>query len=141
MFYDRFVQLCNEKNITPSRAAIDAGLSKSTVTKWKNAPDSEPSGSAIKKLSEYFGISKAELLGEEMVSPEKKSPAPEKPITGENIIAMVEFEKKLYDAIVKMGLIPVGAQLTKQQSDIVVGILRILTATFGTSEDEVKHIG
>ena len=64
MFYDRFVHLCKERNVAPTRAAIDAGLSKSTVTKWKATPDAEPSGTAIKKLSEYFGITRAELLGE-----------------------------------------------------------------------------
>lgn len=65
MFYDRFVQLCVERNISPSRAAIEAGLSKSTVTKWKTTPDSEPTGTALKKLAEYFGITIAELMGEE----------------------------------------------------------------------------
>lgn len=69
MFYDRFVQICKEKGVSPSRAAIDAGLSKSTVSKWKNQPDAEPSGSAIKKLSDYFGISKAELLDEQKNTP------------------------------------------------------------------------
>lgn len=64
MFYDRFSALCAERGVSPSRAAIEAGLSKSTVTKWKSNPDSEPTGSAIKKLSDYFGITRAELLGE-----------------------------------------------------------------------------
>ena len=62
MFYDKFVQICNDRGISPSRAAIEAGLSKSTVTKWKNTPDAEPTGAALKKLSDYFHISIAELL-------------------------------------------------------------------------------
>lgn len=65
MFYDRFVVLCRRKGVTPSRAAIDAGLSKSTVTKWKNDPDSKPTGNVIGKLTNYFGVSIAELLGDE----------------------------------------------------------------------------
>lgn len=65
MFYDKFVRLCAERGISPSRAAVEAGLSKSTVTKWKNAPDSAPTGTALQKLTEYFNISYAELLGEE----------------------------------------------------------------------------
>lgn len=64
MFYDRFIKLCQDRNIAPTRAAIEAGLSKSTVTKWKNSPDSQLSGTVIAKLSDYFGITKAELLGE-----------------------------------------------------------------------------
>ena len=65
MFYDKFVQICKSKGISPSRAAIEAGLSKSTVTKWKTTPDAEPTGAALKKITEYFGITIAELLGEE----------------------------------------------------------------------------
>ena len=73
MFYDRFIQLCQEHNIAPTRAAIDAGLSKSTVTKWKNSPESQPSGAVITKLSEYFGITKSELLGEPEKEPKEKT--------------------------------------------------------------------
>lgn len=65
MFYDRFAQICKDHGISPSRAAIEAGLSKSTVTKWKTSPDSKPTGAAIKKLTEYFNISVSQLLGEE----------------------------------------------------------------------------
>lgn len=65
MFYDRFVLLCSRRGVTPSRAAIDAGLSKSTVTKWKNDPDSRPTGAVIEKLTNYFGITISELLGED----------------------------------------------------------------------------
>ena len=64
MFYDRFVKLCSSRGVTPSRAAIDAGLSKSTVTKWKNDPSARPTGNVIDKLTRYFGISISDLLGE-----------------------------------------------------------------------------
>ena len=65
MFYDRFVMLCQKRGVSPSRAAIDAGLSKSTVTKWKRFPDAQPTGNVIDKLTRYFGISVSELLDEE----------------------------------------------------------------------------
>ena len=70
VFYDKFVKICKERGISPSKAAIEAGLSKSTVTKWKSTPDAEPTGAAIKKITEYFGITIAELMGEE----NKKAP-------------------------------------------------------------------
>ena len=69
MFYDKFVQICKSRGISPSRAATEAGLSKSTVTKWKTTPDAEPTGAAIKKITEYFGISIAELMGENTKAP------------------------------------------------------------------------
>ena len=66
MFYDKFVKICSARGISPSRAAIEAGLSKSTVTKWKTTPDAEPTGGALRKLSEYFGITISELLSGEI---------------------------------------------------------------------------
>lgn len=63
MFYERFVLLCKQKGVSTSKAAIDAGLSKSTVTKWKKDPETKPSGNVIDKLCRYFGISVSELLG------------------------------------------------------------------------------
>ena len=72
MFYDKFVKICKAKGISPSRAAIEAGLSKSTVTKWKATPDAEPTGAAIKKLTEYFEITVAELMGENENAPTSK---------------------------------------------------------------------
>jgi len=69
VFYDKFAKICKSRGISPSRAAIEAGLSKSTVTKWKATPDAEPTGAAIKKLTEYFGITVAELMGENEKAP------------------------------------------------------------------------
>lgn len=69
MFYDRYVQICREHGVSPSRAAIDAGLSKSTVSKWKSTQDAKPTGAAIQKLTAYFGITIAELLGEDNHAP------------------------------------------------------------------------
>ena len=67
MFYDRFVMLCESRGVSPSRAAIDAGLSKSTVTKWKRSPDARPTGNVIEKLPRNFGNSVTDLRGENEV--------------------------------------------------------------------------
>ena len=69
MFYDRFVQLCKKKGVTPTRAALDAGVSKSLVTKWKTNGAKDPSPEVVRKLASYFGITIAELLGEENEKP------------------------------------------------------------------------
>ena len=64
MFYDRFVALCAQRGESPSRAAINAGISKAVVTKWKQNPAAFPSGAVVEKLTAYFGISEAELMQE-----------------------------------------------------------------------------
>jgi transcriptional regulator with XRE-family HTH domain len=48
-----------------SAAAIEAGLSKSLVTKWKANKVEVPSPDVLKKLSVYFNLPVSELLGEE----------------------------------------------------------------------------
>lgn len=74
MFYDRFVELCSRKGVAPTRAAIEAGISKSLVSKWKANGSKEPSPEVVRKLAEYFGISKFEVL-EEIPDKQKETPA------------------------------------------------------------------
>lgn len=69
MFYDRFANLCKQKGVSMSRAALDAGISKSLVTKWKSNKVKTPSAEVIEKLCAYFNMSVAELLGEEREKP------------------------------------------------------------------------
>lgn len=64
MFYDVFVSLCNEKKVTPTRAALDIGLSKSTPTTWKKR-GLTPQGETLHKIAQYFNVSTDYLLGNE----------------------------------------------------------------------------
>ena len=65
MFYDRFVYLCKQKGVPVSRGALDAGISKSLVTKWKTNGTKTPSADIIEKLCKYFNMTVSELLDEE----------------------------------------------------------------------------
>ena len=71
MFFNRFKQLCDRKNISVYRACTDIGLNRSAVAKWKNG--GKPNGSTAAKLAEYFGVTTDYLLGqsEESVPAEK----------------------------------------------------------------------
>ncbi len=62
MFFEYYKQLCDQKGVSPSRAAEDIGLSRTSVVKWKNG--SVPSGATLKKIGEYFGVSADALLRE-----------------------------------------------------------------------------
>lgn len=70
MFYDLFCDLCSKKKISPTRASLEIGLSKSTATKWKNT-GAIPQGETLNKIAEYFGVSVDYLL---TGSDNKKSP-------------------------------------------------------------------
>ena len=68
MFFNRFKQLCDQKNISVYRACTDIGLNRSAVAKWKGG--GKPNGSTAAKLAEYFGVTTDYLLGQS----EQKTP-------------------------------------------------------------------
>lgn len=73
-FYNNFVKLCKEKGLKPSRAGIEAGIPKQTVSNWKAGR--KPSDTYIAQLADYFGVS-ASYFSEETPETEK-SPAPDR---------------------------------------------------------------
>ena len=74
MFYDKYAQICKQKGISKSAAAVEAGVSKSLVTKWKKNKVETPSPEVLEKLSAYFNIPISELLGEDEMSIKKEQP-------------------------------------------------------------------
>ena len=62
MFFDIFSALCAERGITKNRAAIEIGLSNSTVTKWKKT-NATPDSATLAKIGKYFGVGTDFLLG------------------------------------------------------------------------------
>lgn len=63
MFYDNFVRLCNKINKSPSCVASEIGLSRASVSGWKNGK--KPTDATVIKLADYFGVSVDYLLGNE----------------------------------------------------------------------------
>ena len=61
MFYDRFEKLCIQKNISPSKAALEIGFNKSNVSRWK-ADGYTPRGEVLDRIANYFGVSIDYLL-------------------------------------------------------------------------------
>lgn len=62
MFYDLYLELCKERNVSPTRAAIEIGISKATPTTWKKR-GLTPQGETLNKIAAYFGVSTDYLLG------------------------------------------------------------------------------
>ncbi len=59
MFYNYFVELCNRAKISPSKAAQQIGLSKSSVSAWKNG--SVPRDSQIVRIANFFEIPASDI--------------------------------------------------------------------------------
>lgn len=55
MFYDKFIRLCSEKGIAPTRAAEDIGLTGGAVSYWKSKGN-RPTDDTITKIAKYFEV-------------------------------------------------------------------------------------
>lgn len=61
IFYAIFRELCEQHGVSPSKAALDMGINKATVTYWKKRGGS-PSPEVLQKVAQYFNTSADALL-------------------------------------------------------------------------------
>lgn len=54
MFWDKYVTLCNEKKVSPTRAIKEMGFSSSAVVKWRRG--AKVRGANLQKVCDYFGV-------------------------------------------------------------------------------------
>ena len=53
-FYEKYLELCASVDKTPSGAALEMGLSKPTVNRWKNGGGI--TDATARKVAAYFGV-------------------------------------------------------------------------------------
>lgn len=68
-FYERFVELCQERNSSPAAVAKEIGLSNSATTAWKRG--AKPKYETLEKISSYFDVPVSELLNASQLPDEK----------------------------------------------------------------------
>ena len=78
-FYENYLKLCEKAGKTPSAAALEMGLSKPTVNRWKKGGGA--TDATALKVASYFGVTIEELTGE---SEQKEKP---------NTLDGIELEK------------------------------------------------
>lgn len=64
MFYEEFIKLCNEKNIKPTPALKEMGLSTANMQRWKDDEEAITL-KKLKTISTYFNVPISRILGEE----------------------------------------------------------------------------
>lgn len=69
MFYDKFKQLCDAKEISVNKACVEIGLSRSVAAKWKSTKAGTPTAETCKKIADYFGVPVDVVLGNEEIDP------------------------------------------------------------------------
>lgn len=66
VFYDKFEELCRLKGVTPNKACLDMGLSRSAAAKWRHTGQN-PAFQVIAKAAAYFGVPADTLVGNDPV--------------------------------------------------------------------------
>lgn len=67
MFYDRFIELCDLKGVSRTKACVDCGISRTAWHKWESG--ATPNGATINKFATYFDVTVGSLLSEENKNP------------------------------------------------------------------------
>lgn len=67
MFKKIFIDLCNKKGISPTRACNELGLAAATFSCWTDT--SVPRRATLQRMAIYFGVSVDYLLGKENTTP------------------------------------------------------------------------
>ena len=79
-FYEKYLELCASVDKTPSGAALEMGLSKPTVNRWKNGGGI--TDATARKVAAYFGVP-VDCLPERPMTPplSKKKKPPSQTLT------------------------------------------------------------
>lgn len=113
VFYDNYVRLCNSISKSPSAVAVELGLKKATVTRWKKGGN--PTDANLQKIAVYFGVSTDYLLG-------KESEQKERPLIN-NDEELTEYLEELRERSDMRMLFSVTKNATKEQVMAIVKMI------------------
>lgn len=105
MFFQNFLRLCNSVNKKPSSVALDLGIAKSTVSRWKEG--SAPHPATLQKLADYFNVPV------ESLTEEQKETAPT--VTDERDLEMLSLLSRLTPEQKEMLLLQIKGLLPPQE--------------------------
>lgn len=105
MFFQNFLRLCNSVNKKPSSVALDLGIAKSTVSRWKEG--SAPHPATLQKLADYFNVPV------ESLTEEQKETAPT--VTDERDLEMLSLLSRLTPEQKDMLLLQIKGLLPQQE--------------------------
>ena len=66
MFWQKYVELCEQNNIKPRMLAKELGVSPATVTRWKNG--SVPGKETLETISKKFNVTVDYLINDAEIS-------------------------------------------------------------------------
>ena len=114
VFYDNYVRLCNSVHKSPSAVAIEIGIAKPTVSRWKSG--STPNHATAVKVADYFGVPVSELTADKKENP---------PVDDEErFLPLAERREALSKAGIHI-LLDADAKVTEEQLDDIISFIEI----------------
>lgn len=120
---ERLVEIREKNGYTRKRLAEELGRPYRTVTNYESG-DREPGHEYIIEIAKKFGVTTDYILG---IEDTKNSPSTAEAAPGDKVEKIFD---ELNDLLVSAGLIRDGEDITDGQAEILLGICRILRATF-----------
>ena len=90
-FYQSFLRLCADRTISPSKAALEMGFSKSTVSHWKAGGG--VTDTTMRKVAAYFDVPLSYFI--ETSVGYVPTPAPKSPADEEQLFTAATDEQKI----------------------------------------------
>lgn len=114
-----------QSGMTIDELAAKSGVPKGTLNKIIGGVTKAPTLDNMKSIAKALGKTLADF--DESPIETKNSPSTAEAAPGEDVQKMLEI---LDESLVKMGYIVADDDLTEQQEEVLIGICRILRATF-----------
>lgn len=105
MFFQNYLRLCNSINKKPSTVALEMGIAKATVTRWKCG--CKPNSATLQKIADYFNVPVESLTSEQ------KETAPT--VTDERDLEMLSLLSRLTPEQKEMLLLQIKGLLPPQE--------------------------
>lgn len=83
MFFDKFMGLCEERGVSPTRVLVSLGISKGSLTRWKSG--GAPRNEIKKKIADYFEVPAFRLN--------------ETPVSQDDLKAIIQYVRKNEKAV------------------------------------------
>jgi transcriptional regulator with XRE-family HTH domain len=149
-FLQKLNYLMEKNNLNKSTLSKACDIPYTTIDGWYKKGYEGLKLTTLRKLANYFGTSldfwaneikleheitqnnNQECLGEKL----KKAPEPAMPKSGTSKSKDDIFEK-LYNTLIEAGIVKPGQDISSQQADILIAVIKILRAAFNENDQSV----
>lgn len=124
MWLDSLKAMKEQSGMTTKEISAKSGIPEPTLEKLFAGATKDPKLATMQQLVHFFGRTLDDLDDRRGT---KNSPSEAEAAPGEEVLKLLEA---LDSSLVKMGYIGADDDLTEQQEEVLIGVCRILRATF-----------